>query len=299
MARPVIVGVDDPESAGAAVDWAADEARSRGMRLHLVHAWLWEPDQAPESLDARAARHKGEEALRVVAERAAARHPGLEVSSGVVDASPREALVALSAEAGVLVLGSRGSGGFQGLLVGSTSLHVTAHAACPVVVVRATAAEAVDGIAVGVEGREPSDDILAFAFDSARRRGLPLRAIHAWSYPLVLGPGHALPPVYESGHVVAEEQRLLAEVMAGWQEKYPDVPVEEDAVRAGPARHLVALSKTHQLVVVGRHGTPEGPFSRLGSVSQAVVHHAHCPVAVVPPPGPRPQNVHFGPADAT
>ncbi|WP_199520586.1 universal stress protein, partial [Kitasatospora sp. MBT63] len=235
MAYPVIVGVDDPESAGAAVDWAADEAQSRGMSLRLVHAWLWEPDQAPESLDARAARGAGEEALRMVADRVAARHPGLEVGSEVVDASPREALVALSSSAGLLVLGSRGSGGFQGLLVGSTSLHVTAHAACPVVVVRAAAAEASDGVVVGVEGRDPSDEILEFAFDSARRRGLPLRAIHAWSYPIVLGPGHALPPVYESGHVLAEEQRLLAEVMAGWQENYPDVPVEEDAVRAGPA----------------------------------------------------------------
>ncbi|MFI6845218.1 universal stress protein [Kitasatospora sp. NBC_00085] len=282
MAHPVIVGVDDPASAAEAVDWAADEAHSRGMRLHLVHAWLWEPDQAPESLDAQAARRAGEEALRVLAEQAAARHPDMEVSSGVVDSSPREALIALSAAAGLLVVGSRGSGGFQGLLVGSTSLHVAAHAVCPVVVVRATGAGATDGVAVGVEGREPSEELLGFAFDCARRRGLPLRAVHAWSYPLVLGPGHSLPPVYESGHLMAEEQRLLAEVMAGWQERYPDVPVEEDAVRSGPAKQLVALSRTHQLVVVGRHGKPDGPFSRLGSVSQAVVHHAHCPVAVVP-----------------
>ncbi|WP_329500506.1 universal stress protein [Kitasatospora herbaricolor] len=282
MALPVIVGVDDPLSALEAVDWAADEAWSRGTRLHLVHAWLWEPDQAPESLDAQAARRSGEESLRVLAERAAARHREVEVTSGVVDSNPREALVALSAAAGLLVVGSRGSGGFQGLLVGSTSLHVTARASCPVVVVRAVGADATDGVAVGVEGREPSDGLLEFAFDSARRRGLPLRAVHAWSFPLVLGPGHALPPVYESGHVAAEEQRLLAEVMAGWQEKYPEVPVEEDAVRAGPAKRLVALSRTHQLVVVGRHGKPEGPLGRLGSVSQAVVHHAHCPVAVVP-----------------
>ncbi|MFJ1704942.1 universal stress protein [Kitasatospora sp. NPDC088346] len=282
MAHPVIVGVDEPASAGAAVDWAADEAHSRGIRLHLVHAWLWEPDQAPDVLDATAARLAGEEALRVLAGRAAARHPGMEVSSGVVDASPREALVALSAAAGLLVVGSRGSGGFTGLLVGSTSLHVAAHAACPVVVVPANGGGRTDGVAVGVEGREPSEGLLEFAFDSARRNGLPLRAVHAWSYPLVLGPGHALPPVYESGHVAAEEQRLLAEIMAGWQQKYPEVPVEEDAVRSGPAHHLVALSRTHRLVVVGRHGKPEGPIGRLGSVSQAVVQHGHCPVAVVP-----------------
>jgi len=288
MPDPVIVGVDDPASAGDAADWAADEARLRGTRLHLVHAWLWEPHQAPPSLDALRLRREGEEALATLAGRATARHPDLEVSSGVVDASPREALVALSAAAALLVLGLRGSGGFPGLLVGSTSLHVTAHAACPVVVFRGPANEAPaddgsrGGLVVGVHGREPCDELLAFSFDTAQRRRLPLRAVHAWSYPLVLGPGHELPPVYEESHVAAEETRLLAEVMAGWREKYPEVSVTEDDVRSGPARHLVALSETHQLVVVGRHGSVEGPFRRLGSVSQAVVHHAHCPVAVVP-----------------
>ncbi|MDH6574719.1 universal stress protein [Kitasatospora sp. MAP5-34] len=292
MADPVIVGVDDPASTGDAADWAADEAHLRGTRLHLVHAWLWEPHQAPPSLDALRLRRAGEEALATLAERVAARHPDLEVSSGVVDSSPREALVALSAAAALLVLGSRGSGGFPGLLVGSTSLHVTAHAACPVVVFREAASKALadddsrDGLVVGVHGREPSDELLAFAFETAQRRHLPLRAVHAWSYPLVLGPGHEFPPVYEESHVAAAESRLLAEVMSGWREKYSEVPVIEDVVRSGPAKHLVELSETHQLVVVGRHGSAEGPFRRIGSVSQAVVHHAHCPVAVVPPGWP-------------
>ncbi|MEV4612463.1 universal stress protein [Kitasatospora sp. NPDC049258] len=282
MAHPVIVGVDDPASAGNAVDWAADEAQSRGLRLHVVHAWVWEPHQAPDPADAEASRRAGADTLHELTERAAARHRGLDVSSELLDASPRDTLVTLSAAAGLLVVGSRGTGGFHELLVGSTTLHVAAHAACPVVVVRAPDPAARDGVAVGVHAREPAEGVLHFAFDTAGRRGLPLRAVHAWSYPLVLGPGHAMPPVYETGHVAAEEQRLLAEVMAGWQQKYPEVPVEEDAVRSGPAKQLVALSRTHQLVVVGRHGKPEGPFGRMGSVSQAVVLHAHCPVAVVP-----------------
>ncbi|PYC82652.1 universal stress protein UspA [Streptomyces tateyamensis] len=288
MTHPVIAGVDDPAGAGDAVDWAADEAQLRGVRLHLVHAWLWEPHQAPESLDAQLLRRSGGEALAALAERAASRHPDLEVSSGVVDASPREALVALSAAAGLLIVGSRGSGGFPGLLVGSTSLHVAAHAACPVVVFRGpggqfeAASGSRGGVAVGVHGREPCDGLLSFAFETAQRRQLPLRVVHAWSYPLVLGPGHAFPPVYEEGHVAAEENRLLSEVLSGWREKYPEVPVTEGIVRSGPAKHLVELSQTHQLVVVGRHGEPQGPFRRLGSVSQAIVHHAHCPVAVIP-----------------
>ncbi|WP_035802917.1 universal stress protein [Kitasatospora mediocidica] len=291
MDHPVIAGVEDPADAADAadaVDWAADEAGLRGARLHLVHAWLWEPHQAPASLDAQAARRAGEEALDVLAQRVRDRHPELEVASGVVDASPRDALVALSAAGQLLVLGPRGSGGFRGLLVGSTALHATAHAACPVVVYRAAQpAPGADGgprggVVVGVHGREPSDGVLSFAFETARRRLLPLRAVHAWSFPLVLGAGHALPPVYEESHVAGEEDRLLAEVLAGWRAKYPEVPVTEDVVRSGPARRLVDLSQEQQLVVVGRHGEPRGAFGRLGSVSQAVVQHAHCPVAVVP-----------------
>ncbi|GAA1220827.1 universal stress protein [Kitasatospora nipponensis] len=289
MAHPVIVGVDDPASAGDAVDWAADEAQLRGVRLHLVHAWLWEPHQAPESLDAQALRRAGERVLSVMAQRAADRHPGLEISTGVVDSSARAALLALSGAAGPLVMGARGSGGFPGLLVGSTTLHVAAHAASPVVVVRGLGGGAMavggggrSGVVVGVDGREPSPGLLTFAFETARRRSLPLTALHTWSYPLALGPEHALPPVYEAGNVEAEEDRLLAGVLSDWRERYPDVPTSGQLVRSGPAKHLVDLSRTHRLVVVGRHGEPHGPVARLGSVSQAVVHHAHCPVVVVP-----------------
>jgi nucleotide-binding universal stress UspA family protein len=271
MGHPVIVGVDDPQSSSAAVFWAADEAQLRGLRLHLVHGRPWHshaesPDRAP--LDALAAR-------------AADRHPGLAVTSGLVDVPAREALVHLSAEAAVLVLGSRGAGGFPGLLVGSTSLHVTAQAACPVVVVPGAPATE-GGVAVGLPGGEPSDEVLAFAFEEARRRELPLRVVHAWSYPLIAAPGHAFPPVYEEGHVAAEQARLVAEIMAGWRQKYPEVTVTEDVVRSGAAKRLVEVSSTQQLLVVGRHGHPQGPAGRLGSVSQAVVHHAHCPVAVLP-----------------
>ncbi|WP_181442201.1 universal stress protein [Streptomyces tateyamensis] len=289
MAQPVIVGVDEAAGAEEAVDWAADEAHLRGLRLHLVHAWLWEPHQAPASLNGPLIRRQGEQALNALTGRVASHHPDLEVSSGVVDSNPLQALIALSSAADLLVLGPRGSGGFSGLLIGSTSLHVVAHAACPVVVIRGTATAAMPdggtrgGVVVGLHGRKPCDELLTFAFDSAQRRHLALRVVHAWSLPIVLGPGHTLPPLYEESHVDGEEQRLIAEILAGWRQQYPDVTVTEDLLRAGPAKHLVDLSTTHQLVVVGRNGnTTDGPLRRLGSVSQAVVHHAHCPVAVVP-----------------
>jgi nucleotide-binding universal stress UspA family protein len=281
MPHPVIVGVDDPQGSTAAVDWAADEAQLRGLRLHLVHGWPWHGRAGPVTLADRLVRDANEEALRALADEVAAQRPGLETSSGLVDVPAAEALVHLSGEAAVLALGSRGTGGFPGLLVGSTSLRVAAGAACPVVVVPGAPGPA-GGVAVGVHGGEPCDELLAFAFEEAQRWELPLRVVHAWSYPLVETPGHALPPVYQEGHVAAEQARLLAEILAGWRQKYPEVQVTEDLARSGAAKRLVEVSSTERLLVVGRHGHPHGPVGRLGSVSQAVVYHARCPVAVVP-----------------
>ncbi|QMU74655.1 universal stress protein [Streptacidiphilus sp. PB12-B1b] len=287
MPNPVVVGVDDVAGSGAAVDWAADEARLRGARLLLVHARLWEPHRTPEHAPQGAG--VGEQAVAELVERAVRRHPGLPVDSVGLDQVPRDALVALSAEGQLVVVGSRGTGGFPDLLTGSTALHVAADAVCPAVVVPGTVAYApgtggaTGSVAVGVHGREAEEELLRFAFEAAQRRQSPLRVVHAWSYPLV-GHGRAVPPVYEEGHIAAEEERLVAEVLAGWRQRYPEVAVEQDVVRSGPAKRLVALSTTSQLIVVGRRGNPDGPLGRLGSVSQAVVHHARCPVAVVPLP---------------
>ncbi|MDH6576915.1 universal stress protein [Kitasatospora sp. MAP5-34] len=205
------------------------------------------------------------------------------MTTELVDGHARDALVAAAREAELLVLGARGSGGFPRLLVGSTSLHVAAHATCPVIVVHPAADRAAaGGVVVGVHGRAPEDRVLTFAFEAARQSGLPLVAAHAWSYPLATGIGHASGPVFEESHIKAEQERLLAEVLAGYRQNHPEVKVTTVSVRSGAARELVALSASHQFVVVGRHGAARGPLGRLGSVSQAVVQHAQCPVAVVP-----------------
>ncbi|MFF0410319.1 universal stress protein [Kitasatospora sp. NPDC004745] len=271
MNRAVVVGVDPSEPNRAAVDWAADEASRRRADLRLVHA--------------RSGAAGPVEAQRLDREwtRVAADHPEVTVAAELVDGAPREALLTAAADAALLVLGARGAGGFPRLLVGSTSLHAAAHAACPVVVVHQDAATGGDGgVVVGVEGKDEEGPVLAYAFETARRQSLPLTVVHAWSYPLVLGPGHEVPPVYEEGHIEAEHERLLAEALAGWRERFPDVAVTATAVRSGSAKELVSASAGHTLVVVGRRGEPSGPFGRLGSTSQAVVQYARCPVAVVP-----------------
>ena len=285
MADPVIVGVDAVPSMAGTVDWAADEARLRGTRLRLVHAWLPQPEDTPDAQSNALVRRVAEQLVAELTAHAAARHPELDVSSQIVLDGPRTALAALSRTATLLVLGARGSGGFPGLLAGSTSLYLAASAHCPVVVVPADwdgGTDRTGGVAVGVRGKDSASAPLSFGFEAAERRELPLRVVHAWRNPLLLGHGHALPPVYEKGQIADEQNRLVAEILAGWRQRYPDVAVEVDTAHSGAARHLVELSATERLLVLGRHGSPQGIVGRLGSVSQAVVHHSRCPVAVLP-----------------
>ncbi|MEU1424221.1 universal stress protein [Kitasatospora sp. NPDC005751] len=282
MRNPVVVGVAASQSSLEAVDWASDEAWLRNAPLRVVHAWFGEAAHAPAGQETRLSKDAGAGLLDAARERALLRHPGLAIVTELVDDHPRQALAAAAEEALLLVLGARGTGGFPRLLLGSTSLRAAGHAACPVVVVHDTGAGAGGGVLVGVQGKGHDDEVLAYAFDSARRRNLPLFAVHAWAYPLVAGPAHDLPLVYEEADIAAEHDRLLAEVLAGPRERFPDVTVTATAVRSNPARELVAGSQTQRLVVVGRHGEQRGPLGRLGSTSQAVVRHAGCPVAVVP-----------------
>ncbi|MGV9267531.1 universal stress protein [Kitasatospora sp. NPDC003701] len=281
MRNPVVVGVAASQSSLEAVDWASDEAWLREAPLRLVHAWFGEAAHAPAGQETRLSQEAGAVLLDAARAQVLLRHPGLDIATELVDDHPRQALSEASGGALLLVLGARGSGGFPRLLLGSTGLQTAAHADCPVVVVHPAKAEA-GGVLVGVQGRGHDDEVLDYAFDSARRRNLPLLAVHAWAYPLVAGPAHDLPLVYEEADIADEHERLLAEVLAGRRERYPEVTVTATSVRSNPARELVAGSQTQRLVVVGRHGEPRGPLGRLGSTSQAVVQHAGCAVAVVP-----------------
>jgi nucleotide-binding universal stress UspA family protein len=282
MSQPVVVGVDASDTAASALEWASDEAWRRSEPLHVVHAWLGEAAEAPSGQEPRNARDTGEDLLDAARRRALLRHPGLTVTTALVQDEARAGLLAESESADLLVVGARGSGGFPRLLLGSTSLVAAGRAACPVVVVRPFEG-ASGGVVVAVRGDARDEPVLAFAFSSARLRRTSLLAVHTWTYPLLTSRG-TLPVVYEAGDVAAEHERLLAEALAGWRESHPEVPVTAVSVRTGAAKELVSRSKDQQLLVVGRRGKPRGPVGRLGSTSQTVVQHAECPVAVVPLP---------------
>ncbi len=284
---PVLVGVDGSGQAMDAVRWGAREALACGAPLRLLTAFGWMPVLDAE--DPLRSPHAGH-ALREAAERdlAAARQeaerlaPGLEVVTELRAATPAGLLVDGSAWARMVVVGHRGAGGFATLVLGSVGAAVAAHAACPVVVVRGAgdgaAAPATGPVVVGVDGSPVSEAALGFAVDAAVRRGVPLVAVHAWQD---IAFDTSVAALIDWDAEVVEQEALLAERLAGWHEKQPDLEIQRVVVQDDPARALRDRSAGAQLVVVGSRGRGGFAGLLLGSVGQSLLRHADCPVAVV------------------
>jgi nucleotide-binding universal stress UspA family protein len=279
----VLVGLDDPSQSWPAVDWAAAEAELRGGTLRVVHA-VHGITGADLELVAQGADQQVLDSAATVLDDARARltsaHPRLRIETVLARDHPAEALLTASEDADMLVVGTRGRGGFAGLLLGSVSLKVAAHATCPVVVVREHAeTKAADGgIVVGVRD-EQDEEAVRFALAEAEPRRASVRLIHAWT-PLM----HAGLMVPQISEVDAERQvhaRLLNHAARPVAE-YPQVHVDTELAVGAPAALLVEASARAGLLVLPRH-PPAGRLGlRLGAVVHAVLHHASCPVAVVP-----------------
>lgn len=285
--RAVVVGVDGSESALAAVRWGAAEAVRRVTSLRLVAAVAWQGYQ-PRGL-ALLGEERGWQVLtesaehRLDAARAAARavDPTLVIATDVRGGDPVEVLRDEATAAALVVLGTRGRGGFTGLLLGSVSIAVAAHASAPVVVVRGDASPSDTApVVVGVDGGPEGEAALDFAFDEAVRRRVGLVAVHAWGEPLV---DPYVAEYVDWDDIEASERTVLDDALAAWTAKYPDVAVDRVVVRDTPAAALVLRSAEAALVVVGSRGRGAVRGLLLGSVGQAVLHHASVPVAVVRP----------------
>ncbi|WP_037676754.1 universal stress protein [Streptomyces griseus] len=287
MTRPITAGVDGTEESLAALAWAAREAVRRGLPLRVVHAWRFQPELA--ELADRAAQEQWmrdgtAEAVRTVVER----HPGLDAATEVPEGAPVEALTAAAADAELLVLGSRGHGPVVGFLLGSVGRQVIAETTRPVVLVRAgddpSAEAAGRDVVVGQQG-EPDDSAAAlrFAFETAAARGATVRAVRAWSLPPVFAysPG-SLKMLDEAGGLEPYEKKALAAALQPWRERFPDVPVVEHVEMGSAGQVLLSVAGRAQLMVVGRRAHRTAVGARIGSVAHGVLHHAGCPVAVVP-----------------
>ncbi|MET8142569.1 universal stress protein [Sphaerisporangium sp. NPDC005288] len=280
----VTVAVDGSPSALAAVDWAADDAARAGGALRIVHVrepWANEyPFHRVEGFD-QSLTDYCEGVLAKAAERAGERAPGLAVTTELVTGAVVERLLDESGRADAIVLGSRGMGGFTGLMVGSVGVALAGHAAGPVVVVRDLPRERFGEIAVGVDGSPHSEAALEFAFEQARRREARVHAVYAWAVPvfspLAAGYTDVMRDVFESG------TQRLRQWLAPWRERYPEVPVAESAVCGHPTPALVEASEKADLLVAGSRGLGGFRGAVLGSVGHGALHGSHCPVAVVRP----------------
>jgi nucleotide-binding universal stress UspA family protein len=293
--RAVVVGVDGSDAAHGAVAHAAWEAHRRGCVLRLVYAHrVVVPYGAmgfsTDPLELTRAARVGAEMLADYQARTHRAYPDLRVDWEVITDSPAGALVTASSEAELVVVGSRGLGGFSGLLLGSVGTQLAAHSQAPVIVVRPPedrgnlgVGPAHDPVIVGVDGIPQSAAALAFAFDEASARGVPLIATYAWWLLPPNNVGPMAPRHYDLVEAEEEARRMLAEAVAGWSERYPDVEVTLRPEHSmNPVVGLLDLSRKAGLLVVSRHGGNALSRLLLGSISDIAVREAECPVAVVP-----------------
>jgi len=258
----------------------------RQVPLTVFHAvatptTTYPPVAYPESLGIRL-EDEGKKAVMhaiKVAEDAMPADRKVTIHRELVYSTPAPALIDLSNEAEMIVMGSSGRGLLARGVLGSVSSTVVRHAHCPVAVIRhEDLPDPQRPVLVGIDGSPASELATDVAFDEASRRGVDLIALHAWS-------DVSVSELSEMDWSTLEEaaQRSLAENLAGRQERYPDVTVQRVVVRDQPAQQLAEKSESAQLVVVGSHGRGGLTGWLLGSVSNSVLHSVRIPVIVARP----------------
>jgi nucleotide-binding universal stress UspA family protein len=290
MELPLVVGVDGSDSSLTAVDWAVDEAARRGLSLRLVYASLWERYEGavPSSgVERPSEQVMAENVVGSATERARRRDPAVEVSSQVLAEDPVYALLREGDNAFAQVTGSRGRSGLTGLLLGSVSLAVAARAHCPVIVVRgdkAGLAGVHERILLGAGDPVTSGGAVRFAFREAAARHCVLDVVRAWRCPAHETADRALAAGEPAFRQEQRASALLEAVLQDASEDQPGVRVRP-ATAEGPARTvLLRRSAAADLVVIGAWRR-QGHFGlQLGRVGHRLLHHADCPVAIVPQP---------------
>lgn len=284
---PIVVGYDGSTGSRSALRWATAEAVRTMAPLRLVEAFELviitrpSPGHVVPLEAVRTARQTG---LDAVAESVRLHHPGLTVETRLEGGPAARVLIDAAEEARTVVLGSRGLGGWSGLLVGSVAVQVTTHAQCPVVVIpheQRPHAHRGATVVVGVDGSKSSAKAIDFAFDQAEAMHAEVVAVHAWTSPFLTYADGASMLQFDEEKVREEARLLVAESVAGAAADHPDVHWTTELTMGAAAQALVRRAESANLIVVGSRGRGGFTGLLLGSVGQTVLHHAHCPIAVV------------------
>lgn len=279
----VVAGVDGSEASARAARWAAQEALDRGVPLVLIQAGRL-PDGPAGPLEpgayAREARDKAAAVLRSAASSLREEFPDLSVDTEESDQSAAQALIGLSRQADVVVTGTRGHGGFAGMLLGSVSRKLAAHAHCPLVVVRGEQAGSIDEVVLGVEP-DQTEGPIRFAFTVAQRCGATLHAVRAWRpRGTFVGPTGSF---FESYSEIQDAQhREIERLLAAVRRHFPRVPVEVTSSRGNPVPILIETARETRLLVVGARRHSGLTSVGAGYVVEGLLAHSPTPVAVVP-----------------
>lgn len=284
----VVVGFDGSACSRQALAWAAAEAEHRRTDLLLVKNWhdpVFNGPGLSAMYETDLAFHDEKDAVDSVARSVREEHPGVHMSTALVDGAPAASLVERAADAELLVVGSRGNGGFLGLELGSVSTKAARRSSVPVVVVRGEhdRTQSPD-VVVGVDGSECSRRALRWAGAWAKAHDKTLVALMAWNYLEPQGAHGPIPfdPAY-SGAAAAE---ALVSIVADVLGTTENPRIHTEVVCDLPARAILERAHDACLIVVGRHGTPHWTPPELGATAVQVLHHAECPVAVIPEPEP-------------
>jgi len=276
----IVVGTDGSTHAANAVTWAANEAQRVGRPLRIVSVFEQWAEMRPgiESVHTAQEQH-AQGLLEQARDTVRARFPDLEVQTVLRSGHPVEQLGQMSADAELLVTGTRGRGGFTGMLLGSTSHSLTLRSVAPLVVVPGSLPPLAGPVVVGVDGSEEAGRALDFAAAQARSRKAPLIAVQVVAEPPWFGPAEVYGAWVED--ILALTREALDEDLAPIRQEYPELKIQARTPRGHPAEELRRIADGAQLLVVGSRGRSMTRSVLLGSTSHGVLHHAPCPVAVL------------------
>lgn len=291
--KPIVAGIDGSAQSLNAAMWAAGEAHMRHAPLRLVNAsdvssTYYAEGMYPSASYFEELVQEGTRYLDVARKAVTDAYPSLSVATEVLRMNPRRAIIEESEGARMLVVGSHGRGPLTSMLIGSITFVAATHAQCPVAIIREPLTPALTArqspVVVGVDGSPASEVAVSEAFEEASLRNVDLVAVHCWTdFVSDSGYARASLAVVDWRSMENEQAEILAERLAGWREKYPDVSVRRVIEREAPAHNLLKHAQDAQLLVVGSRG--RGGFAGLvlGSTSRALVHHATGPLLIARP----------------